>query len=411
MLIHRVFLLLWAAELSLFPWLTVLDLGFGYNFGSNYYLRFSYLAAFFLGSIYHLMRTRAPLITPLSALFLVVAILGALKGIVEHGVSGPFASQVFYCVMPVVMISYGCYFFKAMSRSRFLRRRLLHVMYISFYMGVAAVAVFGLCYVSGRASYNAVGIWNFIFAGPFLLFQSHGMSYFMIATMATLVAGKRGVVLVFVTYIALLFLLLKLKSKVGFVVAMIAVVGIAVAVLGERYNVFGRIEQTASLVADEELDAASAGRWQEARSALEYLGRRWDHYWIGAGFGATFEPWPDKPNYFDYRSHYVHTGPISYIWLGGLPFSLAAYFILICLGFRLLTRAVCKNLSADGLPFLFWLWGIIVISMFGAVLMNNSWLWFIVGLCLALEKSSRRPAGRRIATRTLALNDAIGANG
>ena len=136
-----------------------------------------------------------------------------------------------------------------------------------------------------------------------------------------------------------------------------------------------------------DLETASAGRLSEAQAALVHLTTRFDHLLIGAGFGARYQPWEASP---DYLVHYVHFTPLSYVWLGGIALPLAVYGFLVALGTTLVLRARKGDFELKYLFLIYWLWGSVVVSAMGAVLMNNAWLWLIIGPALSLTSPNTR---------------------
>lgn len=68
-----------------------------------------------------------------------------------------------------------------------------------------------------------------------------------------------------------------------------------------------------------------AMRWSESISAITFLNDRFDHWLIGAGFGAQFLPWPDLSDYERHLLHYTHFSIISYILFDGVIFAFYIY--------------------------------------------------------------------------------------
>ena len=395
MIFHRLVIWLWATELTVFPVLALLDLGFAYEFKSNYYARFFYMGLVALAVLYHAVVRRRVVLPLLSVLFLLVLVVGSLKGLWERHYNTAYLSHLFYVLMPGVMISYGWHFFSALRHSLELRRLLKRLMVLSLVVGVVVVAIFVGTKLVGLAKYDAIGLWNFVFAGPFLLSGPNGLPVLCLSTLGALLAAKRGVLIVFVIYIGLLFLLLTLLRRLKIVMGCIVLLlGLVYFSSSLQINLTGRLAQSRDLLMKGEIDTASGARWSEAAAALEYLGARTDHLMLGAGFGAYFLPWPDREGYANYYSHYAHFGIVSYMWIGGVFFSAAVYGLLCFTAVRMMLKVKRGVIGREHMFLVFWLWGILGISLFGAVLMNNAWLWLIIGCCLHLDRatSPRRPA-------------------
>jgi len=386
MIVHKLFLLAWLIDLTLFPVLALLDLGFSFNLSSNFYLRFSYLFIVFIAFFYLIAIKGRIVVTFLSVTFLFAFLIGSFKGLIEGHLNSAFLSHVFYTLMPLIMISYGWYFFDDYKKSVAIQKYLSLVMHLSFFSGLAIIILFQFAYRAGFANYNAIGIWNLVFSGPFLVYREFGFLYFALSVMVSLASGKRGTMIAFVAYGILAFWLTNLAGKIKYIALVTFALTFAFLVSSDFIATSAsRIYQTLVTLQEYGIDQATSGRWSEAASAISYLNSRIDHWIIGPGFGARFLPWPDRPDYADYYSHYTHFGVVSYVWVGGLFMSCLIYAALLRTGISLGYKAKHHLISKTDYTFVFWLWGIIAISMFGAVLMNNAYLWFIIGCCLNLD--------------------------
>lgn len=393
--VHKSVLLLWMIELGLFPFIAAAELGFSMPFSSNYLLRFSYIALFGLAVFYHLVSFRKPYIPLLSVAFGLVLLLGGAKGLLERNFSQIFLSHGFYVTMPVVMLSYGYFLFSDYRDNPELRRLLRTVMYVSLASGFLAMSLFVYAHKSGYASYNAIGLWNGFFSGPFLINLPHGAPFLFIAIITVTLSAKRGILAGFAVNIAIGIIM---RDRRWLWIAMIPLIYLLVEQarvlhwLSQFYvgtpqlvdsitiTPTDRLESTVEDVVSGNINAASSGRVEEALSAIRYLTSRFDHLIVGAGFGAQFVPWAASPNYL---SHYTHISPLSYIWLGGIPLTLAVYLSLGLVALGLLIDVLRRELDDSYRFLVYWMWSILVLSMFGAVLMNNAWLWLIFGLGFA----------------------------
>lgn len=405
MYFHKGFLFIWMVELIIFPLLALFDLGFSFGINSNYYARFFYIVIFLLSISYIFLIKGRILIHPLIIVFLGALTIGVLKGYWDGALlnmtksgSPVFLSHIFYVVMPIVMMSYGWFFFEDYKRSEHLQRILSKIMYLAFIFGLLVVVLFAISFQLGFASYDAIGLWNFIYSAPYFLYQPHGLVYFSISVLATIIAAKRGILVVFFAYFFLAYIISR-----GFRVAWI-IVALILVITSYSFYMFSdvlsmdsiRLLRTVQSLQEGNLNEASAGRWIEAISALEYLNSQAEHMLLGAGFGSQFLPWPDLPDYSDYWSHYTHFGVVSYAWIGGFLLPIVVYAFLIGTGSALVLKMKRGLIERTHYHFVYWLWGIITISMFGAVLMNNSFLWFVIGCCLNLN---RRSVGKSLNTK------------
>ena len=360
---------------------------------SNYLSRFSYLAAFLLALTCLIMNKKKLVSHPLVIAFILVLIFGSFKGLLEGNFNSKFLSHIYFVFMPVTMLSYGWHFFERYEQSYLLQKKFSNVMYISFYAGLSAVILFQIAYQSGFAKYDAIGMWNFVLSGPFLLNQQYGITYFGISLLGSVLSAKRGFIVISLLFLILLLFFKKRKSKWR-TISMLLICGVTAGILFEDQfgGVWGRVDRTVVALQQGDFDMAFAMRWTESISALEHLISRLDHLLIGAGFGAQFLPWPNVPGYEDYYSHYTHFSVVSYAWLGGVLFSICLYFSLIALLISLARIIRLGLIESKYNHFFYWLCGILVGSISGAELMTNPYLWFIIGLCLQLNRcySSRR---------------------
>lgn len=387
MKIHHIFLLLWKVELTLIPILALLDFGFSTGLDSNFFARFGYLAAFGIAIFYLFSRRKGLPAHPIIAIFFTMLIVGVTKGIFENNFNSAFFSHVYYVIMPLVMCAYGWHFMDDYARSDSLQRKFSKLFRFAFYIGLIVVILFQVAYRSGLANYDAMGIWNFFLSGPYLLQQANGLLLFITSLLFTLLAGKRGILVVFLVYLAIMVYLSSSKNKAKLFLATPFIAMSFLIMIQDSSNVgLGRAEKTVVAIQEGDFDSASAMRWSEAASAFIYMDSRTDHWFLGTGFGSRYQPHPELPGYEDFYRHYTHFGIISYIWIGGLFAPLLIYTILLITAVSLTMHIKRGTLEKRFHFFAYWIWGIITVSMFGAVLMNNSFLWFIIGCCLKLKK-------------------------
>lgn len=408
-MIHRLVLLLWATELIVFPALAVADLGFSQNLLSNYFLRFSYIALLLIAVAFHVIHRRLPVVRGLSIAMGLALAVGVTKGLIEGQFGRAFFSHVFYVTMPIVMLSYGYFFFQAYQQDEKLRWLFRWVMIVSLAAGLIAVAVFVYAYQAGLANYNAVGLWNFVLSGPYLLNQGFGGYALVLSTVGVVFAAKRGIIAIFGIYLLVAFFLK--NRRLLWIATLPAVILLAeydnVAAIADRAiervwshqevqrtdkklpSVPNRLTSTLNEALAGNLDVATGGRWSEIETAFGVIISRIDHVLLGVGFGATYRPWPDRPGYDDYYVHYVHFTPLSYTWIGGVVFAAFVYGYFLLLGTRLILKAWRGGVKPQDYFLIYWFWGVIAVSILGAALMNNSWLWLIIGGCIAYVERDR----------------------
>ena len=157
----------------------------------------------------------------------------------------------------------------------------------------------------------------------------------------------------------------------------------------EAINNFGgisRLNDTVESLNSDDLNKATAGRLVEASSALAIISSSANNFIFGTGMGSFFYPWPEiNPNY---TSHYTHFTPVSYMWIGGVFLTFFVFISLIHLTFSLFRIKHLKHLTQTHW-FQFMLPAIIISSITGAVLMNNSILWLIIGMSYKLVQEEK----------------------
>lgn len=386
MIAHNLFLVVFVLDLTIIPFLAFLDLGIAANISSNYMARYSYLLAFSVASIHVILLKRKMVFNSFVIVFFLVFVIGALKGVLQGNMNSAFLSHVYYVMMPVIMLSYGWLFMGVYQRSDKLRNNFSKVMYISYYFGVVIILAFILAYQWGLAKYDAIGLWNLIFSGPYLLYQQHGTIYFGLSLLLTLLSGKRGAMVVFSLYLVIYFFIIK-KTKISNISILLAgIIFLVSFFVIQEMAAFDRVYRSIVAFQEGDYDMVFAMRWSESISAIAYLNDRFDHWLIGAGFGAQFLPWPDLPDYEKYLSHYTHFSIISYILFGGVIFAFYIYLVLIGQGISLVRKIRLGLVNKEYYHFLYWLLGILVGSLSGADLMNNPYLWFIIGCCFHLNR-------------------------
>jgi len=405
MVYHKLFLWLFLLDLTINPILAFFDIGLAMDFRSNYFARFFYIIALIIASLYLINVTKKIPNCFINKLFSIALVVGSLNGIYNNTIinltqSGnpAFLSHTFYLLMPIVMTSYGYYFFKDFDSSIKLKKILKNIIYISFYIGIVIAILFSIVYRSGLSDYDAIGIWNFFYSSPYLLYQKWGQFLFLVSILSTIVLGKRALLVVSFFYLLTRLFLFKLNKKLVYFIFLIALFSSLILFfkgsLIQGFTRFASVIDISKEVNLEIFDLATAGRVSEVQSAIEYLSTSFKNIIFGAGFGAQYYPWPNKVDYENYISHYTHFSFVSYFFVAGIwfPISLISYFIYLIK--NLIQKTKENIIPTEYSYFLFWLIGIFVISLFGAVLMNNSFLWFIIGSCIFINQKYTKRKNR-----------------
>jgi len=382
---HSIFVFVLFTELIFYPIVFIADYGLTLNTGSSFWLRFFYIFYFLWATLYILQKAKLK-ITNLSLLLILFFAVGVIRGLGFGNLNGAFLSHCFYLLMPVVMISYGVSFFYAYEASAKLRQQLKTTMKWAFLFGILAVVMFTSLVKGGYARYDAIDIWNTLLGGPFFFSRGTGLGPLSLTGFFTVVAGKRGLI---ISFLAAFLLYLYLKGRSAPMIIVLAVLVLVIVLQSSLEELSGIVRMQRSIASLEggDLGSASAGRWLESAAAIEQLNKSVLNWIFGAGFGARFFPYKDVPGAEDYVTHYTHFSFISYIWIGGLLLSISVYTYLLHL-LASIIMGMKKRIIPLGYSFLgYWLIIFIVTSLFGAILMNNAFIWFVVGMCEGMRSS------------------------
>jgi hypothetical protein len=312
-------------------------------------------------------------------IFIVFGIIGFLKGVLLQQYSAAFFSHIFYIVMPLLMIPYGYAFFRDISTDNSLMAYLFKVIKINFYYGLLVIITFYLLNYFNFAVYDAIDIWNILIAIPLFIFISPSALNLFLALIMIILAGKRVILVVGVLMIIGGFMYQRKNLFLWLSIAILTTLASIYFIVATNIELpEHRFFRTIFFILDGNYNDAFAGRFNEALNAIKSLAADSSGFIIGAGMGGEYYPWPDVPGAENYKSHYAHFSFISYMWVGGIFFAILIYCQLIRLIFSLYSlRFNFKNPLVGVLTI--WLLMAIISSLSGAVLMNNSFLWLIIG--------------------------------
>jgi hypothetical protein len=392
-------LLILCFELFVHPSLQFLKHGLGFDIISSYLLRFNYILVSFLGLLIIFLKMKIPNIF-LIKIFLLFFVIAFLKGVFlgnyfnySNSGSNIFISHIYYFINPILAISLGYYTYNMFFKNKYYFSLFSKLLKFSFVFGFVLAFVFQISYKLGFASYNSLDIWNVFYGGSYMLSTSSSFLMSFIVILKSLLLGKRVAILIALIFVVVYLFKNKLRKVLIYFIPLLFII----FALGSNEvinNIGGvsRLNATVESLNNNDIDGASAGRLVEANSALEIISSSNSNLLFGTGMGSFFYPWPEISS--TYTSHYTHFTPISYMWIGGVFLTFFVYFFLIRLTISLFKIKKLKNLTQTSL-FQFMLPAIIISSITGAVLMNNSILWMIIGMTYKLieeEKLSRKLA-------------------
>ena len=393
-----IILLVLFSELFVYPFLAFLQYVLGYDINASYFLRFNYLIISFLGLLIIFIKLKTPNIF-LIKVFFIFLILGLSKGVYNGNFfnysdsgSNIFLSHFFYLLNPILSMTLGYYMYSLIFKKSYYYNLFSKLFKWSFIYGFILAVAFQIVYIGGGSYYDSLDLWNVFYGGGFMLSVSNSFIMPFYVILLSILLAKRVTILVAFTMVIIYFLRTTFKKILYYLIPIALVI-----VLFQNFNFdnlsgIKRLTTTVELAQANDIEVASAGRLIEALSALEIITSNASDFLIGTGFGSYFYPWPEiDPNY---KSHYTHFTPVSYMWIGGIILTLLVYWSLIRLTISLFKIKKLKNLTQTSL-FQFMLPAIIISSITGAVLMNNSILWMIIGMIYKLieeEKLSRKLA-------------------
>ena len=381
----RIFLLVFATATSVLTLIAALDIGFLNTQQSSSYARYGSLTLFFFAATCSALQIQRLMLSPIAIGIIGFFLLGATVGIINNGPSREFFAHSYYALMPVIMICFSYMFIRQMINDEPLRRLLISAMKVIFLSGTIAVTIFVIGYSMESARYNATGTPLF-YAASFLGFQKAGIWYVSASFVGTLFAAKRVSIIIFVVALLVIFYIYSRRKGFLYFLSILSTVLIALSLaIVLDAGAISRFDFMIDRLRTGDVDMATAGRVQEAVSAMEVILSDPLKMLFGAGFGATFIPW-DIAGYESYVAHYTHFSPITYWLIGGIFFPLIMYGYLFFYGFQLLLLAGKPYFPEFFLGFVPLYWSLLVSSFSGGVILNESGVWFFLGCGIAIVR-------------------------
>jgi len=366
-------LLAFIFEAIVMPVSIVFDIGFSLGYDSGFFARFGYVFIFIVGVFVLFVFCHRNWLWFWSFALILV---GLSIGFYEGYESGKWVAHVFYVLMPPVVFSLGYYFAKLVSVNVYYQTVFLAAVRFSALVVAIVVAVFSLASKAGLSSYNAIGLSAFLFAAPFL--YTKNAWFFVAFCILAFLAGKSTV---FGALVASGFIFYAIRGSALFrcIVlfgSLIFLLLIYVSDL-EFVNNHRTVNALSSLLQGD-FESFSSGRWSEAQAMLQAFKSPFD--WVfGLGYGATFVPWSDSP---DYLSHYVHFGNLTWLYINGLlGYTVFLCFLLYVLSVNIKIISNSGDMVAVAVSVV--VISLLILSAFGAVLMTSSLIWLFIGWSIA----------------------------
>ena len=371
-------------ELIFYPVLFLLQYGMGVDLGASFFLRFFYITYFF-ASLLYIIKSKKIYLNLLSFIFALFLSIALLKGIWRQQFNSAFLSHLFYFIMPIAMISYGKNIGLALMENSELVNHFTKIIKDSLIIGVISIIVFNLFIYFGTALYDAIDIWNVLISFPYYL-SIGSQGHVLLILIMLMLSGKR------VTLLAglCMFFWFKMKGKkyikyLIMVIFLLLVASVPLIINSDIELPDIRLFRALSYAQADQFDLAFAGRLSESLEAINNLILDPTGILLGAGLGGQFYPWPEIDGAENYISHYTHFTFVSYLWIGGIGFPILVYFILI-LQLHKVSKLAFSNNNLILTTFSLYMVMAIVSSLSGAVLMNNSFLWLIIGASFGLVR-------------------------
>lgn len=390
------------AGLALLGIYAAIDIGITNSGNSPFYVRFVSLAGFSIALFALVSSRRVPHLNALSIVFICAFLVGLTFGPIEHGLSRVTFAHSYYVVMPVVMMAFGHSFFQTLLRHDDLLRQMMRGAWVLLALSAAAVGIFATGHFLGLHRYPAVGLSGLLHGGSLVAFQPGGGWLYSLAVLLSFAGRKRvGIAIILVAGLAVL----AIKFRKRLLVAPLALVPFGIlfwsAAMLVDFGGLRRWEFTVTQFLAGDLDAATAGRVSETISAMDYILSEPIRLLIGAGFGATFIPW-ESDDLIAHVQHYTHFSPAAYVFVGGIFLALFVYGWLCYLCFKMLSLSLQGRIDPRFLGFTPLLCGVVISSLSGPVVLNDSILWFVVGCSHAICRHFGKAANmsRRIAANS-----------
>lgn len=363
-------------ELFFMPLAMLFDLGFSSINDSAYLARFSYIACFIFSFFHFFLYFSKSRLFFIQIVFLLIGLVGAVNGLLSNGFNSYFFSHMFYYLMPSLALYFGFHLGHYLDKNPRDLIRFKKIIVLAFWFGLAVVVMFKVASYLGFARYNAIGIWAVVFGGP-LIYSNSPWGIFWVVLVCVLAA--KSTVLVSVISVWLLYALSRSFALRTYIfLSVVLLIFIVCLLYLSQIDIFASLPEHRFIKALEamvrgDFNLASSGRWEESSSMLKSLGDSW---LFGRGFGAYFIPWDASP---DYNSHYVHFGNLTWLYTTGiLGYFLIFGAILFCL-LKFIARIFLNPREDLRTYVLLVCCSIIVLSLFGAILMNNFFCWAFLG--------------------------------
>jgi hypothetical protein len=370
---HKVVIYLFFLELMLYPIGALLEYGLGFNLKATFFLRFSYIGLFFIALFYHFLNGKKIVINKTSIAFIFLLFYGSLLGVINNNLNYYYFSHILYVVMPIIMMSYGSFFFKNIGSSKNNQKAFKLTIYWSFWLGAIIVLMFVFFKYKGYATYPSIDIYNLFYSAPYFLAMNQG-GYFYLGVFLVLLAGKRSMIVVFIVFILMKYLFFKKKITTSMLFIQFSIFAAAALSVALGFDIFQPFSSSIDRLVNSGLNGFSSGRLSESSLVIDMLISRLDYIFFGAGFGVNYEV---EENFF---RHYAHISYFSYSLIGGFIFSTYVYYRLFNLVIGMIKATKLSNTPIN-FYLLYLLVGVILMSIFGGSLMNNPWLWLVIGGC------------------------------
>lgn len=366
-------------EIIIVPILAVLDIGLGFAVNSNFLVRFGYILLFSLGLfVFVCFRSISSRYLFFSTFFLLLIGLTVSFFDPDTVVTSKIWSHIYFLLMPFFVVPVGYKYGELFYSNRFVRKRFLRLCYLGAVICLCVVVGFRVFHFFGLAVYNAIGLSSILILGPFFYVHSRrGFFAFLVVLFVSVLAAKSTVLFASLVAGVTYFLMIGTIRARLFIFVVFFVFGVSVAYFYTTYGLQHRSLVALMSLFDGDYDAFSSGRWSELLSLFSSFTTVGD--WIfGMGYGYTFVPWDDSPGYV---SHYVHFGNFTWLLMNGvLGYVVIFSFLLhvLYLNFKIIASSndsTCKAVAVSVVSFF-------ILSLFGAVLMTSTIIWFLIGWSL-----------------------------
>lgn len=324
----------------------------------------------------------------LLCILLLLLSLGSFTGFYNYGVIDSTIKHAYMIFFAVVFVLFG----RGLSATLITLNGFLSIFMIVFFLNIFAVLLF-----VGFSSFIPIypGYGTQALGYVFFYFLSTNRIYLAFFSFLLLVSqGKRSIIIVTI----LTFFIAKLinRRSVGLSLVLSVLIGLVVLFLLlflieylDLYNIPGldRMLYINPLSDSFDLALGSSGRFDEIVGALESFSKNMFNWFVGAGFGFHYQWQLTYGEFYSEEKSYMHSVPLMFIALFGVPVFFAFYSSAIYIFVRMRKILLCVEdvdlhqlIDFSSLSLLFF----VLCGFFSLNSLSDPLGWVFLGICLGV---------------------------